>query len=103
MTRRDVIHPSMLMELDGPNTIHAVSNTSGQDAVDIHFYGPPLGEVAARFLLLGEESLESLQPGTEIAVRIETEELPGKVVDDGAWRDATGERDSGVGDRGTEP
>ena len=83
LTRRDVIHPSMLMELDGPNTIHAVSITSGQDAVDIHFYGPPLGEVAARFLLLGEESLESLQPGTEIAVRIETEELPGNVVDDG--------------------
>ncbi len=95
LTRRDVIYPNMLMELDGPNTIHAVSNPSGQDAIDIHFYGPPLGEVAARFLPRGKDGIESLQPGAEVAVSVETEELPGKVVDDGAWRDATRERDPG--------
>ena len=99
LTQRDVVHPSMLMELDGPNTIHAVSNTSGQDAIDIHFYGPPLGEVAARFLPRGKDSVESLQLGSEVVVSVEREELPGKVVDDGAWRDATHE----VVDRSPEP
>ena len=102
VARRNVIHPGMLMELDGPKTIHSVSSTSGQDAVDIHFYGPPLEEIAARFVLSEDQSLDSLEPGAEVNVIVETEQLPGKVVDEGAWRDATRALDSRVADRSTD-
>ncbi len=86
MAGRSSVQAGTLMHINGQETIHAVHNPTGRDAIDIHFYGPQLDYSSERFDPTEACALGSLESGAEIIVDVESHEFPAEFVPQAFWK-----------------
>lgn len=77
LASRTVLGHNDLVETDGLATIHVVRALGSRPAIDLQLRGPEVGRPGRRLRMRAPVDLETLRPGTRIAVDEEVDDRPG--------------------------